>query len=57
MTPVPVGPREREPERPELSPVSFAIASDLQLHLATSSHEAPFADSGRTAALVPAHSR
>ena len=63
VTSVPVGAKEREPERPEHSTISFAIASHCQaalplpLPLATCSHEAPLADSGRTAALVPTHSR
>lgn len=33
MAAVPIGQRERKPERPELSPISFAFAWDLQLPL------------------------
>lgn len=53
-TSVPVGQKEREPKRPELFPNSFTITASPW---ATSSHEAPIADFGCTAALVAAHSR
>lgn len=53
-TSVPVSEKEREPKRPELFPNSFSITAS---RWATSSHEAPSADFGCTAALVPAHSR